>query len=42
MIKKYGKKVTGSVINNNSNELTSSTRPTSFQKMKFRKIQRGI
>jgi hypothetical protein len=35
------KKVTGSDINNNSNELTSSTRPTSFQKMKFRKDAKG-
>ena len=36
------KKITGSDINNNSNELTSSTRPTSFQKMKFRKDAKGI
>ena len=35
------KKVTGSDINNNSNELTSSTRPTSFQKVKFRKDAKG-
>ena len=35
------KKVTGSDINNNSNELSSSTRPTSFQKMKFRKDAKG-
>ena len=35
------KKVTGSDINNNSNELSSSTRPTSFQKVKFRKDAKG-
>ena len=35
------KKITGSDINNNSNELTSSTLPTSFQKMKFRKDAKG-
>ena len=34
-------KVTGSDINNNSNELSSSTRPTSFQKVKFRKDAKG-
>ena len=32
------KKVTGSDI---SNELNSSTRPTSFQKMKYRKDAKG-
>ena len=35
------KKITGSDINNNSNDLTSSTRPTSFQKIKFRKDAKG-
>ena len=36
------KKVTGSDIVNNSNEFNASTRPTTFQKMKFRKDAKGI
>ena len=36
------KKVTGSDIVNNSNEFNVSTRPTTFQKMKFRKDAKGI
>ena len=35
------KKVTGSDIVNNSNEFNASTRPTTFQKMKFRKDAKG-
>ena len=35
-------KVTGSDIVNNSNEFNASTRPTTFQKMKFRKDAKGI
>ena len=35
------KKVTGSDIANNSNELSSSTRPTTFQKMRYRKDAKG-
>ena len=35
------KKVTGSDIINNSNDFNSSTRPTSFQKKKFRKDAKG-
>ena len=35
------KKVTGRDIINNSNDFNSSTRPTSFQKMKFRKDAKG-
>ena len=36
------KKVIGSDTINNSNDFNSSTRPTSFQKMKFRKDAKGI
>ena len=35
------KKVIGSDTINNSNDFNSSTRPTSFQKMKFRKDAKG-
>ena len=36
------KKVTASDIVNNSTEFNASTRPTTFQKMKFRKDAKGI